>query len=60
MKRARQHGKPDRGAAEELKQEIRDAELDVTERRIPHGEAGDALTTNRQAQEDAQRGDRDR
>ncbi|MFE7775235.1 hypothetical protein ACFU5O_15285 [Streptomyces sp. NPDC057445] len=60
MKRARQHGKPDPSAAEELEREIRDAELDVTERRLPRGGYGDALTTNRRAQEDVSRADVDR
>ncbi|MFE3323728.1 hypothetical protein [Streptomyces sp. NPDC059176] len=37
MKRARQHGKPFPEAAEDLRREIRDADLDVTESRRPQG-----------------------
>lgn len=53
MKEARQHGKPALSAAEELRLEVRDAELDVTGQRRPRGGAGDALTPSRHAQEAA-------
>ncbi|MGW2564215.1 hypothetical protein ACWCXB_34420 [Streptomyces sp. NPDC001514] len=54
MKRARQHGKPAPPEGEELKREILDAELELTERLVPlsgRGEGGEALTSGRRAEE---------
>ncbi|MEU2494919.1 hypothetical protein [Streptomyces sp. NPDC007883] len=48
----RQTGHP-RTADEEVAGEVREAELDVTERGPERGEAGDALTPNEEAQEGA-------
>lgn len=59
MKRTQpQTGHP-RTADEEVVREVREAELDVTERGRERGEAGDALTPNEQAQEDARGDDRE-
>ncbi|MEW1892748.1 MULTISPECIES: hypothetical protein [unclassified Streptomyces] len=52
----REHGKPPRTAAEEVVREAEEAETDVAdtrERRGGDSEAGDALTPNEEAQEDA-------
>ncbi|MCX0247586.1 MULTISPECIES: hypothetical protein [Streptomyces] len=52
----REHEKPPRTAAEEVVREAEEAEADVADTRERHGgdsEAGDALTPNEEAQEDA-------
>ncbi|MFF3390069.1 hypothetical protein ACFYW1_03855 [Streptomyces sp. NPDC002669] len=52
----REHEQPPRTAADEVIQEAEEAESDVTDTRERHGrdsEAGDALTPNQEAQEDA-------
>lgn len=54
----RQTGHPPT-ADEEVAREVREAELDVSERGPERGEAGDALTPNEEAQEDARGDDRD-